>query len=649
MVLIVACTSWRSVGDVPLASLVARGVLTHREPLLVVDFQPTGVDSNFGKTVALAITRALEQSRDVKVLSRGEALQRMRRSPDAFLDLTVGRELAIREGARAIVDGYVTRIGSAYEIGARVVSADSGKTLLVARAPAKTLDDVIGAIDRLSRELRSQIGESLDEVRGTPPLAQVTTNSIEALRLFTEALPQTDLPRTIRLLKQAVLIDSEFAMAWRLMSVAYGNAKIQNRAAFDANARAFRYRTKLTERERLLIEATQYGNNQDRPRTIQAYEELVRRFEEVPINLERWLFGRREFARAESLGRVVIAQAPLLVFGYSNLASDQIEQGKLRDAEETLRLGMSRLPGVWDVEETYLRLIYLRDGVDDYEHALDSVLALAKSHHSDDGRLRAVTAYRRDLALMRGRINEWKRLHAEWQALDVQAGTGPTPFTDAMRLAQVDLWVRADTALAIRRLLQAEYEGMPIGNYLAMGTLFALAGHVDLGRAYLSRWETRADTTGRRITGNQVHSVLGAIAGTEWRLAESLEEIRKADVLPDGPANFCQICLWNRLGDAYDRGGWQDSAIVLYERYVHTPSHLRMLGANDPVQRARILKRLGELHEAKANAKGAIYYYSLFIDLWQNADAELQPRVADVRQRVARLKAGRDVNTTGVK
>jgi hypothetical protein len=32
----------------------------------------------------------------------------------------------------------------------------------------------------------------------------------------------------------------------------------------------------------------------------------------------------------------------------------------------------------------------------------------------------------------------------------------------------------------------------------------------------------------------------------------------------------------------------------------------------------------------------------MFVDLWKNADADVQPEVADVRQRLARLGKGAD-------
>ena len=54
-------------------------------------------------------------------------------------------------------------------------------------------------------------------------------------------------------------------------------------------------------------------------------------------------------------------------------------------------------------------------------------------------------------------------------------------------------------------------------------------------------------------------------------------------------------------------------------------------------------QRLGELYEAKGARERALAHYRLFLELWKDADPELQPRVTDARQRVAALTRGTDV------
>jgi len=48
-------------------------------------------------------------------------------------------------------------------------------------------------------------------------------------------------------------------------------------------------------------------------------------------------------------------------------------------------------------------------------------------------------------------------------------------------------------------------------------------------------------------------------------------------------------------------------------------------------------KRLGELYEAKGDNAKAVSHYSAFVNLWQRADPDLQPKVTEVRARMDRL------------
>jgi hypothetical protein len=57
----------------------------------------------------------------------------------------------------------------------------------------------------------------------------------------------------------------------------------------------------------------------------------------------------------------------------------------------------------------------------------------------------------------------------------------------------------------------------------------------------------------------------------------------------------------------------------------------------DPIRLPAIRERLGQLYESMGNTQKAADEYRAFIELWKNADPELQPRVADARQRLAKL------------
>ena len=76
---------------------------------------------------------------------------------------------------------------------------------------------------------------------------------------------------------------------------------------------------------------------------------------------------------------------------------------------------------------------------------------------------------------------------------------------------------------------------------------------------------------------------------------------------------------------------------MMFERYLSTPTWFKSSPGLDPVRLPAIRERLGQLYEEMGNTVKAIENYRAFIELWKNADPELQPRVADAKRRLARL------------
>jgi len=118
----------------------------------------------------------------------------------------------------------------------------------------------------------------------------------------------------------------------------------------------------------------------------------------------------------------------------------------------------------------------------------------------------------------------------------------------------------------------------------------------------------------------------------------------------------CPICQLPLLGSVYESLGQADSALVLFERYITTPYAerciptpytLRALGGTspaagfDPFWLPVVFERLGALYERRGDTAKAIHYYGRLVDLWQDADPELQPRVLAARSAMRSLSAVR--------
>jgi tetratricopeptide (TPR) repeat protein len=135
-----------------------------------------------------------------------------------------------------------------------------------------------------------------------------------------------------------------------------------------------------------------------------------------------------------------------------------------------------------------------------------------------------------------------------------------------------------------------------------------------------------------------VHRVLGEIALTDRKPLEAVSEFRQGDIASDGgPASECAGCLSLAIGRAFDAAGKPDSATVYFERYIATPFWQKADYELDPISLPALRERLGQLYESMGNTDKAVENYRAFIELWKNADPDLQPRVADARKRLARL------------
>jgi tetratricopeptide (TPR) repeat protein len=89
------------------------------------------------------------------------------------------------------------------------------------------------------------------------------------------------------------------------------------------------------------------------------------------------------------------------------------------------------------------------------------------------------------------------------------------------------------------------------------------------------------------------------------------------------------------MADAFDLMGEPDSAIVYFEQFVRTPDSFPL---ENGAYVAGVHKRLGELYDARADTGRAEAHYQFFLDMWKDADPELQPKVRAVRARMAQLR-----------
>ena len=247
---------------------------------MLADFANRTADSTLGPSVTDAFRVDLSQSPVIRLLDASavsQALPRMGKPSGTPLDDATAREIAQREGAKAVITGEIGPVGKGYVLSTRIVATADGHELVALRETAADESEVIPAIDRLSKRLRERVGESLKSLNNTDRLEQVSTSSLEALKKYSQAVRLDDNggdpALAAQLLQEAVAADSTFAMAWRKLSVVSRRASLPLSTSLAASQKAYDLRDRLSPLERQLAISNYYTSNEpDVDKAIAAYK-----------------------------------------------------------------------------------------------------------------------------------------------------------------------------------------------------------------------------------------------------------------------------------------------------------------------------------------------------------------------------------------
>ena len=649
VLLVVAYMILRILGIGPAGSLLAAGKLSQSDKVVVAAFDAPAADSSLGATIAEAVRTNLSQSRVVHVVQTSAvvaALEQMKRPDTARVDLATAREIAQRIGAKAVVGGSITRAGGGYIVTARLVTAETGDELASYNESAKDVGDLIPAVDRLTRSLREKTGESLKSVRAAPRLEQVTTSSLGALRSYAAGLRandiQGDYPAAIQDFREAIRQDSTFAMAY--VQLAYSLQTLggpgSTAAITAAMTQAFQLRERLPERERYNIEGGYYLTAHDRPKAIRALRravELDSTNYDAANSLAVVLGDSRNGTGADSMYRLALEGQPDNGTILSNLAAQHTVDGQHAAFDSVLATMTSRNTS-YPTDAIRFADLWARRDYDAAEKVARADADTAQPRVALD----AQGALGR-LALLRGRLKEGERRFV--QSVDARArllGDTLSPYEVADYYATVDGGLRGDVPRARATLDSTLHANPPAAvppardRSLWLSVGYAQAGDTAKARGVMNQYEARLDSAGRRRQWVFLARVRGLIALAEGRTDSAVTQFRRGDIEADGlPTYNCTTCTAVFIGQAFDRGSQPDSARKYLTQYVE------MAGtgheAIDRYYLAPALFRLGELYENAGDAKRATEYYGRFVDLWKNADPELQPRVAEARKRIGHL------------
>jgi eukaryotic-like serine/threonine-protein kinase len=637
----------RAMGIGPAASLFAAGTLAADDRIVLADFTAAPEDSALAPIVQSAVREAMGQSRAVQLLDASAIaaeLERMER-PGAVLDAATARELAVRSGAKAILGGRLARAGSGFAVSLDLVATAGGATLASFQGTAIGPADLLTVVDDLTKKLRGKMGESLKQVAKSIPLEQATTSNLEALRLYTEGTYANDVTsdheKAVELLRQAVALDSTFALAWRKLSAALTNARLPRIAADSALEHAARHADKLPERERLMVMGALYqfhSTRADPARALETYRRLyaVDPNNRVATNQLAMLhdaqhasdsalhYYRLQWVKERNPSTQIKVAAGLLSIG------DTAGARAMFDSLRAVDSAYAAVQGATFPAE----LAYAAGDI-------GGTLVVAKAlQESPIARNRLIGFnFAGAVAATAGQLSVSERMERERIALQATRGVPQV----AVQEISHDLYFRGRPAVAIAKLDRLvatdAWRAIPA---VSRPYGFAITAYAEAGAPAKARriaeeaWKEvpdfAASPAGERATAESEALILLA----EGKHTDALASARASQRTRDGTPAECRACVASLMAIVFDSLGQADSAIVWLERFLEVPRAERLFP--DSWGLATTNKRLGELYDAKGDRARAMQYYQALVDQWKDADPELQPTVASVRKRIEELK-----------
>src|SRR5438552_3743357 len=315
--------------------------LSEKDTIVLGDFANSTGDAVFDGTLREGLSVQLEQSPFLSLVSEEgihQTLRMMERPANTRLTAEITREVCQRTSSAAALDGSIALIGTRYVLILKAVNCPNGDLLASTEAQANDKSHVLDALGTAASEMRRRLGESLTTVQKfNTPLEQATTPSLDALQAYTLGMNIEDEAASLAFLQRPTQLDPNFAMAYRAMGYSSGDTALSARNA----RKAFELRAGLSEREKLLIEATYYyfgtGDLVKALRSAEVGAQTYPRDPDFPVVLLQCSgsLGQYEAGLKESLE--FLRLNPHNSFAYRAVALDYLYMNRVEEAEATVK------------------------------------------------------------------------------------------------------------------------------------------------------------------------------------------------------------------------------------------------------------------------------------------------------------------------
>ena len=188
--------------------------------ILITDFENLTGDQVFDKSLITAFSVSIAQSSYISVFPRRritETMKRMKKEDVNIINEETGQEIALREGINIIIVPSISKISNNYTLTAVIQNPLTGEAYDSEIVHARGKDNVLNALDDLTKKIRKDLGESFFAIaKQSKTVADVTTSSLQALKQYSlgsEKLGNSNFKAAKLFYESALQIDSTFTSA----------------------------------------------------------------------------------------------------------------------------------------------------------------------------------------------------------------------------------------------------------------------------------------------------------------------------------------------------------------------------------------------------------------------------------------------------
>jgi serine/threonine protein kinase/predicted Zn-dependent protease len=599
-----------------------------RDGLVLADFANTTGDKVFDDTLRRALALQLEQSPYFDVLPEGRlqaTLQQMEKSSQQVITPEIAQEICVRTGSRAVLGGSIAPEGNSFHILLRALSCQTGHQFETTNAVARDRNDVLPALSLAATQMRQKLGESLASVQKfDQPLPEATTSSLEALQAYAKTRSSHSSSETIPLLKRAIELDPNFALAYAHLGAAYWNVG-QGKLGAENIKKAYELRHRTSERERFYIEASYYAFvTRELDKAEQSAKEWARNYPADPIARKDLAILYTQLGRPDDAVREIqeaVRLAPDSPF-YGDLVGMLSAAGRLPEAKAAYDKAIANNLDNPTLHEYRYGLAFLQG--DEAGMREQVAWALAKPRTEDN-----LLAGQSSTEIYYGRLKKGREFAKRAVESDIRA--------DALETASIKSGFSALSEAELgngsraRGLAEEALKQNP-GRDGRMWAAFALAraGYVNEAQSLadeLNR-EFPVDTLMQNQALPSIRAAIHLRQDKPLQALEVLEVVRPYELSQDSIA--CMYPAYLR-GEAYLQAHYAEKAVTEFEKlftYRGIVSNL-ITGALVHLQIARAYAMMGDKDAARKS-------YQEFLTLWKDADPDL-PTYQQAKAEYARL------------